>query len=61
MLTVLINTDIIEKLNSWLKDFPEEINVFESISEHKFITDWELNKNYVENRVKENPLYQMIQ
>jgi hypothetical protein len=61
MLTITIGTNIIEKLTNWLHDFPEEIDAIESISEHKFITDWDVNKCYIEKRVKENALYQMIQ
>ena len=60
MLTITITSDNIEKLDEWLSDFPEEIIMIQSITEHKFITEWESNKTYIENCVKENESYKMI-
>lgn len=60
MLTITVTIDTIEKLNKWLNEFPKEVVMIQSISEHKFITDWESNKSYIENCVKENIIYEMI-
>ena len=61
MLTISINNDNIEKFDKWLKDLSEDIRITQSVSEHKYITDWDSDICYVEKCVRENPTYRIIQ